>query len=1017
MRLQHANATARPAGAAFADRRGLARLPAKGAAVVCCVLFVLAAARPAPAHEGDARSTTRAHQKADVPAYGAHARHALARKIDRARRLQRRAARAERLRWKRRRAAARRAGLTAPPTLSRLHQIRFASALGLPIEGTGAQSLRSGYIAFSGGTPDQLGEWSAPIDPAEPDSNPDGIGTPYDSGDLLPAASPPLPPGVNPGEEWDKGAVWGIFPKVVPVFTALLPNGKVLYWDWKKSGTPGADDAWPENTRVVLFDPATGVAKRSDPPFAANVFCAGYSHLPNGDLLLAGGNLTSNQLGIAQTFIYHWQTDDWSQGPDMTRKRWYPSVAGLATGESLILGGDPYYPNPPISELGAAVPEVYTSTFDAGAYDGGALRTLSNLPYPGNDIAPRSHRVYPYLAPALDGRVFYAGPDQEMFMIDTEGAGGSEMMLQARDNVYREYGSFAYVGKGRVLVGGGGYNAQFDRVPGPSYQMVAGQAFNHGTSQSTSLIDLLRDAGSETADPAQGLPESAASGNMAVPRRMHNMTVLPDGTVLATGGMSDTDPDNADCDVPVAPQTIEQSCPDPDNQNYNNQLYNPDDATKTAELWDPSTGAWTSLSAAAKVRQYHSIAMLMPDGRVLTGGGGICGACTQQNYFEPNFEIFTPPYLYKQPGDPGYNVALPKPAARPKITGPLTGGMLSPVAYGQQFSVDYTTDDGAGNGSSTAIDASTGSAVLMKLAAPTHGVDQGQRRVPASIVSGDGDSVTLTAPPNAYEAPPGFYLLFLVDGRGVPSKAVVIQVGAQLALANEHAAVTVHGAAGLTGGSQVLGLGVFKASDGNLADVGNDLIRSLKVYPGYQATVCTTSAGTDCAVAAAGEYAALSSDFDGKISYVKVEPANGATTDPRLTTSSGPTGPTGPTPPTGPTGGETDPPLADPRPVPTVKLGRSRRLAARLTFSYKCATRCTVSVKIAGGRRPLVLSGRQSSKGRVMLDAGRGRLTISLSQASLKALRADLRKRRRVTVTVTLTDADGQSASALARLR
>src|SRR3712207_9199806 len=60
-----------------------------------------------------------------------------------------------------------------------------------------------------------------------------------------------------------------------------------------------------------------------------------------------------------------------------------------------------------------------------------------------------------------------------------------------------------------------------------------------------------------------------------------------------------------------------------------------------AERWDPATETWTVLSSASRVRQYHSTATLLPDGRVLTGGGGICGTCTTQGYLEKKIEYFS----------------------------------------------------------------------------------------------------------------------------------------------------------------------------------------------------------------------------------------------------------------------------------------------------------------------------------------------------------------------------------------
>ncbi|MCQ7029691.1 hypothetical protein MRO55_24630, partial [Escherichia coli] len=92
--------------------------------------------------------------------------------------------------------------------------------------------------------------------------------------------------------------------------------------------------------------------------------------------------------------------------------------------------------------------------------------------------------------------------------------------------------------------------------------------------------------------------------------------VLADGSVLATGGQS---------------------------TNGGGGLVDLANATYEAERWDPATGAWTELAPAAVARQYHSTALLLPDGRVLTGGGGICGACHQVGYLRRDFEIFTPP--------------------------------------------------------------------------------------------------------------------------------------------------------------------------------------------------------------------------------------------------------------------------------------------------------------------------------------------------------------------------------------
>ena len=107
---------------------------------------------------------------------------------------------------------------------------------------------------------------------------------------------------------------------------------------------------------------------------------------------------------------------------------------------------------------------------------------------------------------------------------------------------------------------------------------------------------------------------------MAFPRRHLNSTVLPDGTVLVTGGTTG----GGFVDI------------------------NPGDAARAAELWDPDVPTqWTTLASANKMRVYHSVSLLLPDGTVLHGASGNALAGASQVPDEKNHEIFSPPYLFK----------------------------------------------------------------------------------------------------------------------------------------------------------------------------------------------------------------------------------------------------------------------------------------------------------------------------------------------------------------------------------
>lgn len=223
-------------------------------------------------------------------------------------------------------------------------------------------------------------------------------------------------------------------------------------------------------------------------------------------------------------------------------------------------------------------------------------------------------------------------------------------------------------------------------------------------------------ATAEVIDLNQASPSWQSTGSMGFRRRHMNATILPDGQVLATGGTRGGGFVNID----------------------------PSLAVKEAEIWSPRTGQWTTLAANRIMRVYHSVSLLLPDGTVLHGSSGDAMAGTQVVPPERNHEIFQPPYLFK--------------GARPSIT-----SAPSSVGYGQTFSVV------------TPNAAQITEVRWIRLGSVTHAFDMSQRANTLSFTA-TPTGINVTAPAGPRLAPPGHYLLFVLNRNGVPSAGRVVRV-------------------------------------------------------------------------------------------------------------------------------------------------------------------------------------------------------------------------------------------------
>ncbi len=223
-------------------------------------------------------------------------------------------------------------------------------------------------------------------------------------------------------------------------------------------------------------------------------------------------------------------------------------------------------------------------------------------------------------------------------------------------------------------------------------------------------------ATTEIIDLSQPTPVWQWGPNMSQARVEMNAVLLPSGKILALGG-SVTD-ENAST------------------------------ASLNADLFDPASSTFSSAGANAYARLYHSVGLLLPDATVWVAGGN-----PQRGTYESHMEIYQPAYLFTTDGN-GHPILAPR---------PTISSAPAAVGYGGIFTVQ--TPDAA----------DISSVVLIKAGSVTHSFDMDQRLVGLSYTAGAG-GLTVTGPPNANVATPGYYLLFILNSAGVPSIASFVQV-------------------------------------------------------------------------------------------------------------------------------------------------------------------------------------------------------------------------------------------------
>jgi len=471
--------------------------------------------------------------------------------------------------------------------------------------------------------------------------------------------------------------------KTFGIHASLLPTGKVMLWGYPvaMNGTrPNYGQAW-------LYDPTKGTGSSAwteiKPPLVngvpAPIYCSGQSLMADGRVLVAGGNLRF------ASGAYGWLGQKFVFTFDPWTESW--------TRQPDMNKGR-WYPSQVLLPDGATILLGGYTDGEPGNVDTSDFEVFQ--PNGSVELKPSAARqtaLYPHLFTMPDGKVALAGP-----------ARGDSAVLDPGSWTWRDIAvpSVNRVGGTAVLIPEG---------PGGSERIAQIGGYDYVSAEQ----DHAALASSETLDYDRERWESGPSLNIG--RSYHNTVLLPDRSMVTVGGGAGRT---------VADGTF--------------ATYS-DGRSRQVELWDPATGTWRVGAAQAEDRGYHSTAVLLPDGRVLSTGDD-----KHPNEHSDTVEIYSPPYLFR-------------------------GGQRPTVGFAPAASRWNDTF-----GIATAADVA--SAVLMAPSQTTHAADMHQRLVELRITQRlPGVGVNVATPPNAAVAPPGYYMLFVVDERGVPSAARWIRLG------------------------------------------------------------------------------------------------------------------------------------------------------------------------------------------------------------------------------------------------
>lgn len=504
-----------------------------------------------------------------------------------------------------------------------------------------------------------------------------------------------------------------------PTHVALLPNNKIFAYGG--SSLDRCAFEYPPPAEILDLD-TMQTRRISMEGVKGDLWCGGHTLLEDGNLLFLGGTAAYPPSGEGifkghqQACIFDPFTEKWEPLPDMIKGRWYPTAIRTADNSVLVIAGFPE------GEEGQALglKDIKQPVQEIFRRDSGWSTMVEERMFP----------LYPRLHLLPDGDVFYSGVFNTHFFFpglfpssrwdhktrkwsklgghhaEKNREEGISLILALRPPDY----------EARIMVAGGGNAALFRNLV-TFLQRFGKESWieNLGSNQALASVDIIEIPRQESGNQITEKPRWTKKSEMHK-RRIHAVGVLlPDGKVLVVGGMSRHGH--------VEGSQIEKF------------------AVHEPEMYDPVNDTWCLLPRQERGRVYHSTAILLPDGRVISMGSN-----PHDGMIEKTIEIYSPPYLFR--------------GERPIIQ-----DFPETVGYGTNFEIHLEKPQNIKQ------------VVLRRLDVLTHVTNTDQRLIELSSEKFGKSKLGIRIPDDRALIPEGYYLLYVLNTVGVPSvgKYVLVQ--------------------------------------------------------------------------------------------------------------------------------------------------------------------------------------------------------------------------------------------------